>query len=224
MILIIDNYDSFVHNLGRYFRQLGLETRVVRNDEVDCEQVRHMKPQAMIISPGPCTPDEAGCSVELIKEFSDAVPILGVCLGHQAIAQDFGGKIIRANEPMHGRSSKIIHNRTGLFSDIRSPITAGRYHSLVVEQNGLPDCLTITAKTEDGTIMAIQHKSLPIIGVQFHPESILTEMGYVLLTNFLRIAGLDVCVPDAIPRGVLVDLVGSNFLKETEQAVPKYDH
>lgn len=216
MILIIDNYDSFVHNLGRYLRQLGFETHIVRNDKVTIAQVRQMQPQAIVISPGPCTPNEAGCSVELIKATSDSIPILGVCLGHQAIAQAFGAEIVMAPEPMHGRASEIMHQGTGLFRKIRSPMMAGRYHSLVVDRGSLPDCLAVTAQTCDGTVMAIQHTSLPISGVQFHPESILTEMGYVVLNNFLFLAGLGGGLPDAIPPGVMVDLVGTNFFRTDE--------
>jgi anthranilate synthase/aminodeoxychorismate synthase-like glutamine amidotransferase len=218
MILMIDNYDSFVHNLGRYLRQLGLETHVVRNDEISITQVHRMHPQAIVISPGPCTPNEAGCSLELIRELSNSIPILGVCLGHQAIAQAFGGRLLRAKEPMHGRASQVFHPGTGLFCGIRSPMIAGRYHSLVVDRDSLPPCLEITAQTDDGTIMALQHKTLPVSGVQFHPESILTEMGDVLLGNFLHSAGLSACIPDTIPGGEETDPLATNFSDPAQRA------
>lgn len=207
MILIIDNYDSFVHNLARYFRQLGLETKVVRNDELGVTEV-NKDVSAIVISPGPCTPDDAGCSIELVKKFYDEVPILGVCLGHQAIAQAFGGIIVRANEPMHGRSSSIQHSRSGIFEGLKPNITVGRYHSLVVAPESLPKCFEITATAADGTIMAIRHKDYPVIGVQFHPESILTEMGYTILLNFLSVAEIECKLPDAIPKSEFAGLAG----------------
>ena len=182
MILIIDNYDSFVHNLARHVRQLGFETCVIRNDE----PVPDTEFAAMIISPGPCTPDEAGISVDLIKQHGAATPILGVCLGHQAIVQAYGGQIIRATEPMHGRASLIEHDGSPMFENIPSPFKVGRYHSLVADPSSLPDCLQVSATTANGTIMAIHHKQHPVIGLQFHPESVLTEHGYQLLKNFLK--------------------------------------
>ena len=184
MILIIDNYDSFVHNLARYFRQLGHETTIIRNDE---SIPPGLDPAAIVVSPGPCTPHESGFSVEIIKDFATRVPIFGVCLGHQAIVTAFGGKIIRAAEPMHGRCSEVYHEGDQLFANLPSPIIAGRYHSLVADPESLPECLQVTAWTEDRTIMAVRHRELPVFGVQFHPESILTPNGYELLTNFLTL-------------------------------------
>jgi len=188
MILIIDNYDSFVHNLARYFRQLGHQTMVIRNDR---EIPRELKPSAIVISPGPCTPDESGCSIEVIKSFGSRIPMLGVCLGHQAIVRAFGGQIVRAAEPMHGRASDVFHQGDELFANLPSPLTAGRYHSLVADRHSLPNCLHVIATADDGTIMAIRHREFPIFGVQFHPESILTPNGYQLLTNFLTLAKLE---------------------------------
>lgn len=188
MILIIDNYDSFVHNLARYFRQLGHETCVIRNDQP--LPTKSQSPRAIVISPGPGTPNDAGCSMEVVSKYGEVLPILGVCLGHQAVAQAFGGKIGRASEPMHGRSSEVFHNGDELFRDIPSPLIAGRYHSLVAEKASLPQSLNVIAETEEGTIMAVRHCELPIFGVQFHPESILTPFGYVLLRNFLDLAGI----------------------------------
>lgn len=192
MILLIDNYDSFVHNLARYFVRLGQETRVVRNDEMSVEAMRQLKPQAIVISPGPCTPAEAGCSVEVIRTFHENVPVLGICLGHQAIGAAFGGAIARASEPRHGRTSSIAHDGAGLFKGLPSPLTVCRYHSLVIDEATLPSFLRVTARTADGTIMALQHATAPLFGLQFHPEAALTEHGYALLANFLRIAGCSV--------------------------------
>jgi anthranilate synthase component 2 len=189
MILLIDNYDSFVHNLARYFVRLGQETRVVRNDEMSVEAMRQLKPQAIVISPGPCTPAEAGCSVEVIRTFHEVVPVLGICLGHQAIGTAFGGMIARAVEPRHGRTSSITHDGGGLFEGLPSPLTVCRYHSLVIDKAMLPPFLRVTARTADGTIMALQHAMAPLFGLQFHPEAALTEQGYAMLANFLRIAG-----------------------------------
>jgi anthranilate synthase/aminodeoxychorismate synthase-like glutamine amidotransferase len=191
LILVIDNFDSFVHNLARYFRLLGCETKVVRNDAVTASDVKNMNPNAIVISPGPCTPNEAGCSLDVIRECFESTPILGVCLGHQAIVQAFGGKIIQANQPMHGRESEITHLGSELFQGIDSPFVAGRYHSLVAERSSLPDCLAVTAKANDDTIMSVEHKSLPVVGLQFHPESILTRTGSLMLRNFLNIANID---------------------------------
>lgn len=195
MILLIDNYDSFVHNLARYLRRLGAETLVVRNDAVDVAAIRQLKPQAIVLSPGPCTPTEAGCSLSVVRELGSAIPLLGVCLGHQTIGAALGGKIIRAAQPMHGRTSSIRHLQTGLFENLPSPLTVGRYHSLVIDPQTLPEDLQVTATTPDGTIMAVAHKAWPMWGVQFHPESILTEGGYTLLANFLRLAGLKPAEP-----------------------------
>jgi anthranilate synthase/aminodeoxychorismate synthase-like glutamine amidotransferase len=191
MILLIDNYDSFVHNLARYFRRLGCETLVVRNDAITIDEVRQMHPQAIVISPGPCTPNEAGIALELIRECATSFPILGICLGHQAIVQAFGGHIVVAHQPMHGRESDVTHSGSPMFRNVPSPFRAGRYHSLIVQRNRLPDCLEITARTDDYTVMAVEHKSLPVVGLQFHPESVLTDQGYQILQNFLTLAGIN---------------------------------
>jgi anthranilate synthase/aminodeoxychorismate synthase-like glutamine amidotransferase len=195
MILLIDNYDSFVHNLARYLRRLGAETLVVRNDAVDVAAIRHLQPQAIVLSPGPCTPTEAGCSLAVVRELKGEIPLLGVCLGHQTIGAALGGKIIRAAQPMHGRASPINHRAVGLFENLPSPLTVGRYHSLVIDPQSLPADLQVTATTSNGTIMAVAHKSWPMWGVQFHPESILTEGGYTLLANFLQMAGMKPAEP-----------------------------
>ena len=186
MILVIDNYDSFVHNLARYVRELGAEARVVRNDEVTLAQIAAMAPSHIIVSPGPCSPAEAGISTELVARFGATTPILGVCLGHQCIGAAFGGRIVRAERPMHGKTSEIHHHGTGIFTGLPSPFRATRYHSLVIEPGALPDCLRATARSEEGEIMAVEHRELPVTGVQFHPESALTEHGYRLLDRFLR--------------------------------------
>lgn len=197
MILLIDNYDSFVFNLARYFECLGQSTHVVRNDAIDVATICQQSPAAIVISPGPCTPDEAGCSLEVIRQLAGKVPILGVCLGHQAIGQAWGGRVMRATLPMHGRSSLITHDGSTLFTNVPNPLTVCRYHSLIVERATLPTELRITAETQDGVIMALAHRTLPVFGVQFHPESILTEHGYPLLANFLRLAGIP--TPDPLP-------------------------
>jgi anthranilate synthase component 2 len=186
MLLMIDNYDSFTYNLVQYLGELGQEVVVYRNDEIDLNKVAELKPRYIVISPGPCTPNEAGISVPLIKEFAGKVPILGVCLGHQSIGQAFGGNIVHARQLMHGKTSSIFHKDTGVFRGLPNPFTATRYHSLVIERETIPDCLEITAWTEDQEIMGVRHKTLPIEGVQFHPESILTEYGHELLDNFLK--------------------------------------
>lgn len=186
MILLIDNYDSFVHNLARYFRRLGQETIVVRNDAITVRQIQEMQPQALVISPGPCTPLEAGISSEAVLRLSGTLPILGVCLGHQVIGQAFGGKVVRAAEPMHGRTSLVEHTGHDLFRGVPEPMTVCRYHSLVIEEASLPNCLEVTARTSDGTIMAVVHREHVTYGVQFHPEAILTQGGFRLLWNFLR--------------------------------------
>src|SRR6476660_8895458 len=190
MILLIDNYDSFVHNLARYLRQLGQETVVVRNDAISPAETIDRRPAAIVLSPGPCTPSEAGCSLDLVRAAAGRIPILGVCLGHQTIAAALGGKIIRAPEPMHGRTSSITHSRRGIFAGLPEPLVVGRYHSLAVDNESLPAELEVTARAEDGTIMALAHRRWPIVGVQFHPESILTSGGYSMLANFLRFAGI----------------------------------
>lgn len=189
MILMIDNYDSFTYNIVQYLYDLGQEVVVKRNDEITVDDIKSMENiDAIVISPGPCTPNEAGISVDIIKTFKGVYPILGVCLGHQSIGQAFGGKIVKAKCLMHGKTSKIFHNQKGLFEGIPNPFNAVRYHSLVIDENSLPEDIEITARSEDGEIMAIEHKKYPIWGVQFHPESILTEYGHKLLENFLNLA------------------------------------
>ena len=185
MLLMIDNYDSFTYNLVQYLSEIGQEVKVYRNDKITIEEVNKHNPKYIVISPGPCTPNEAVFSLELINSFKGKVPILGVCLGHQSIGQAFGGKIIHAQTIMHGKTSQIFHENTGVFNGIKSPFTATRYHSLVIDKKSLPDCFDITAWTDDNEIMGIKHKDLPIEGVQFHPESILSEYGHDLLKNFL---------------------------------------
>ena len=191
MILLIDNYESFVYNLDRYLQRLGQKTLVVRSDAITVEAISRLSLDAIVISPGPKSPDEAGCSMEVVRRLSGHTPILGVCLGHQAIGQAFGGHIVRAQAPMHGKSSVIRHDGSPLFHDIPSRFQVGRYHSLVIEPASLPSTLVATAWADDGTIMAVQHVEYPVFGVQFHPESILTVAGYQVLANFLSLAGLD---------------------------------
>lgn len=186
MLLMIDNYDSFTYNLVQYFGELGEEVTVFRNDEITQDEISRLKPARIVISPGPCTPSKAGISVPLIRRYSGQTPILGVCLGHQSIGQAFGGKIVHAMQLMHGKTSPIFHKGAGMFRGLPNPFTAIRYHSLVIERESLPDCLEITAWTEDGEIMGVRHKTLAVEGLQFHPESILTEHGYKLLKNFLN--------------------------------------
>ncbi|GGI18431.1 aminodeoxychorismate/anthranilate synthase component II [Gottfriedia solisilvae] len=185
MILMIDNYDSFTYNLVQYLGELGEELAVKRNDEITLEEIEAMAPTYLMISPGPCTPNEAGISLKAIEYFAGKIPILGVCLGHQAIAQVFGGEVIRAKTLMHGKTSSITHEGMGLFSDLPSPIDVTRYHSLIVDEKSFPDQLQVTAWTSDGEIMALKHKTLPIEGVQFHPESIMSQFGKEMLKNFL---------------------------------------
>ena len=194
MILLIDNYDSFVFNLARYLGRLGQDTRVVRNTEIDAAGVRAMRPDALVISPGPCRPRQAGCSLEVVGELHAELPMLGVCLGHQVIAEAFGGRVIRAKEPVHGRTSVVRHDGRGIFQDLPEEIIGCRYHSLVVEEASLPDCLEVSARGDGGVVMALRHRQLPVIGLQFHPESILTDNGYALLAAWLRLAGLQVPV------------------------------
>ena len=191
MLLMIDNYDSFTYNLVQYFGELGAEVKVIRNDQISIQDIEQLNPEHLVISPGPCTPNEAGISIEAIKHFAGKKPILGVCLGHQSIGQAFGGNIVHAKEIMHGKTSMIKHNNVGVFNGLNNPFEATRYHSLVIEQSSMPDCLQVTSWTEnkDGSIdeiMGIKHKELPIQGIQFHPESILTEHGHDMLKNFLE--------------------------------------
>jgi anthranilate synthase/aminodeoxychorismate synthase-like glutamine amidotransferase len=188
MILLIDNYDSFTYNLVQYMGELGADLEVYRNDRITLEEIEKKRPEKIVISPGPCTPNEAGISVELIRRFSGEIPILGVCLGHQSIGQAFGGKIIRAPKLLHGKVSQIYHDGRSIFTDIPEPFTATRYHSLIVEKESLPDCFEISAWTEDedNLVMGLRHKSHPTEGVQFHPESILTQEGKNILKNFLE--------------------------------------
>ncbi len=190
MIVLIDNYDSFVFNLARYFRRLGHDALVVRNDAIDVAGVRSLRPAAVVISPGPCAPRQAGCSLELVRQLHAEVPMLGVCLGHQAIGKALGGRIVRAPEPVHGRTSRIHHDGQGIFAGLPSPLEACRYHSLVIAAGSVPDCLEVSARDEQGLVMALRHRQFPVVGVQFHPESILTEHGYRMLAGFLRLAGL----------------------------------
>ena len=191
MLLMIDNYDSFTYNLVQYLSELGADVQVVRNDQIGVDDIARLAPQKIVISPGPCTPSEAGISVATIERYAGKIPILGVCLGHQSIGQAFGGKIVRAKAIMHGKTSQMHHRNTGVFTGLPNPFQATRYHSLVIAQNSLPDCLEITAwtATADGKIdeiMGVRHKTYAVEGVQFHPESILTEHGHALLANFLR--------------------------------------
>jgi anthranilate synthase component II len=185
MLLMIDNYDSFTYNLVQYFGELGQDVRVYRNDEIEVDAIAQLAPERICISPGPCTPNEAGVTLALIERFAGAIPILGVCLGHQAIGQAFGGHVVRAKALMHGKTSAIEHTGVGVFSGLPSPFTATRYHSLAVRRETLPRCLEVTAWTADGEVMGLRHKALPLEGVQFHPESIATEHGHELLRNFL---------------------------------------
>jgi anthranilate synthase/aminodeoxychorismate synthase-like glutamine amidotransferase len=187
MLLMIDNYDSFTFNLVQYFGELGAEVQVFRNDQVSVERIEALAPAGIVLSPGPCTPDEAGVTLDTIQRLAGRVPILGVCLGHQAIGQAFGGKVVRAKQVMHGKVSRIQHDGRGVFTDIQDNFIATRYHSLVVERGTLPACLEVSAQSEDGEIMGLRHRSLDVEGVQFHPEALLTEHGHQLLKNFLRI-------------------------------------
>ena len=185
-IFMIDNYDSFTYNLAQYLGELGVDLTIARNDRTTLAAIRDWQPDGIVISPGPGTPDDAGISLPVISEFSGAYPILGVCLGHQAIAQAFGGKVVRAAELMHGKTSAVYYDDVGLFAGMPMPFQATRYHSLVVDPQQLPDCLSITARTEDDVIMGLTHRSHPVVGVQFHPESFLTESGMLILKNFLK--------------------------------------
>lgn len=195
MILLIDNYDSFVYNLSRYLLELGCETRVVRNDQLSVADVAAMQPQAIVISPGPGRPESAGICIELVQQLGERIPMLGVCLGHQAMAAAYGAKIVRAPEPFHGRTSSITHGGENLFFDLPQPLRVMRYHSLIIDESTLPAEWQVTARTGDGIVMAIEHRRLPLFGVQFHPESILTEGGYRLLHRFLSIAQIEHLAP-----------------------------
>ena len=186
MILMIDNYDSFTWNLVQYLQELGAEVRVARNDEIRTAEIAAMQPQGLVISPGPCTPSQAGISLTAIRDFAGKIPILGVCLGHQAIGQAFGGTVGHAGRVVHGKTSKISHSGVGIFQGLPSPFVATRYHSLAILRSGLPGSLEVTAESEDGEIMGVRHRDLPVEGVQFHPESFLTEHGHALLKNFLQ--------------------------------------
>ncbi len=186
MLLMIDNYDSFTYNLVQYFAELGAEVEVHRNDEITLAEIEKANPQQIVISPGPCTPNEAGISVAAIRQFAGQIPILGVCLGHQSIGSAFGGKIVHAKQLMHGKTSLIHHLNNSVFTHLPNPFTATRYHSLVIEKESLPDSLEITAWTDDGEIMGVRHRTMNVHGVQFHPESILTEHGHEMLKNFLE--------------------------------------
>lgn len=186
MLLMLDNYDSFTYNIVQYFGQLGQNVVVHRNDETTIEQLDALRPQYIVIGPGPCSPKEAGISVQVLQYFQGKVPILGICLGHQTIGYGFGGNIVRAKTMMHGKNSLVHHFNTGVFQQLPNPISCTRYHSLAIERSTLPDCLEITAETKDGEIMGVKHKTLPIEGVQFHPEALLTEHGHAMLENFLK--------------------------------------
>ncbi len=212
MILLIDNYDSFVHNLARYFERLGQDTLVVRNDATSAADIRRLEPLAIVISPGPCTPSEAGCSVSVVRELAARTPILGICLGHQAIAAASGAHIVRAAEPRHGRTSLVTHDASPLFAGVPSPFSACRYHSLVVDEQSLPAELQVTARADDASIMGVAHATLPLFGLQFHPEAALSEHGYRLLANFLTLAGchVDADIPD----------LAANELRVTREPAP----
>lgn len=187
MILLIDNYDSFTYNLLHYIAAKGIEVQVRRNDEITADEALKLKPKGIVLSPGPCDPDKAGICLDVINKASGKVPLLGVCLGHQAIGQAFGGKVIRGDKPMHGKVSEITHTNKGLFKGLPSPVKVTRYHSLIVERKSLPDCLEVTAETKDGVIMGLQHKQFAVHGVQFHPESVASEYGHELIQNFINL-------------------------------------
>ena len=187
MLLLIDNYDSFTYNLVHYLGELGAEVTIYRNDAISAEEGLALKPEGIVLSPGPCDPDQAGICLELIEKNGGAIPLLGVCLGHQAIGQAFGGKVVRATKLMHGKTSDIHHEGHGLFEGLPTPFTATRYHSLTVEPNSLPECLEVTAQTDDGVVMGLSHREYPVHGVQFHPESIASDQGHELLKNFLNL-------------------------------------
>lgn len=224
MILLIDNYDSFVFNLARYVTELGGEAEVVRNDAISVSQVLDLNPEAIVLSPGPCSPTEAGISVDLVREVSGTIPLLGVCLGHQAIAAALEADIVRAPEPVHGRTSLVTHDETGLFEGLPNPLRVTRYHSLIADEGSLPEELKVTSRTADGLIMAFEHRQHPTFGVQFHPESILTQSGHALMRNFLRLAAIEVsAIPpgDSLGNAGIGPGVGPNL--ETEIGQP-WDH
>lgn len=187
MIVMIDNYDSFTYNLVQYLNELGGKVQVYRNDEIACDEIEALNPEFLIFSPGPCTPDKAGVTLDAIRRFAGVIPILGVCLGHQAIGQAFGGRVVRADRLMHGKTSPIHHGGQSIFRDIPSPFTAARYHSLVVDRSHLPDCLEVSAWSDEGEVMGLRHRNYPVEGVQFHPESIMTQYGHRVLQNFLAL-------------------------------------
>jgi anthranilate synthase component 2 len=187
MVLLIDNYDSFTYNLAQYFGELGCDVLVERNDQISVDEIAILGPDHICVSPGPCTPAEAGISKEVILRFGRHIPILGVCLGHQCVGEAYGGKVVRGLRPMHGKSSRITHDGSALFSDLSNPFEAARYHSLTVERSSLPECLVVAAESEDGEIMALRHRDLPVLGVQFHPESVLTQDGKEILARFLAL-------------------------------------
>lgn len=218
MLLLLDNYDSFVHNLARYVEELGCATDVVRSDAVSVADVAQRRPQAIILSPGPCTPHEAGVCMDVVRELGPHIPILGVCLGHQAIAAALGGDVVRAPEPVHGRTSDIHHEAVGLFTGLPNPLRATRYHSLIVAESTLPPALAVTARTADGLVMALAHRTWPLFGVQFHPESILTQSGHRLLANFLQIAGTPAAVPATFDRAEPAPL--TDFYAQPVDPVP----
>ncbi|MFA0816249.1 MAG: aminodeoxychorismate/anthranilate synthase component II [Anaerofustis sp.] len=194
MIFMIDNYDSFTYNLVQYIEALGYRVEVVRNNEVTAEQIVEKRPQSIVISPGPCTPNEAGVSLDAVKKLKGIIPILGICLGHQTIGQAFGAKVVKAQKPMHGKIDAVTHNNHGVFRGLKNPLNVTRYHSLILEKTSLPDCFEITCESSNGEIMGIAHKQYPIEGIQFHPEAILTEMGMELLDNFFSKYGGRACI------------------------------
>jgi anthranilate synthase/aminodeoxychorismate synthase-like glutamine amidotransferase len=200
MLLLLDNYDSFVHNLARYVEELGCATQVMRSDAVTVAEIERLRPQALLLSPGPCTPHEAGVCIEVVRQLGSQLPMLGVCLGHQAIAAALGGNVIRAPEPVHGRTSLIDHDGDGLFAGLPRPLRATRYHSLVADAASLPAELQVTARTDNGVVMGLAHHTWPVYGVQFHPESILTQSGHELLANFLNLAGIGATLPASTER------------------------
>lgn len=216
MILVLDNYDSFVHNLARQFRLLGQTTTVLRNDATTVAGVLSLRPQAIVISPGPCGPQQAGIALELIRAVAGQLPLLGVCLGHQAICEAFGASVVPSGAPVHGRSSLISHCGSGLFAGLPDPMRVGRYHSLIVESQGLPQELQVTATTGDGTVMAVQHREYCLAGVQFHPESLLTEQGPALLANFLRMAGIGETLP-GVEQNSAVQTTGAGVSRPAGQ-------